>query len=178
MNRNVLVYISGPMTAKDGRTIEQNTADGVAVYLELLKRGIPAFSPHLSGAFPSAWSALDHAQWIEYDLAIIDRCTHVLMMARWETSTGARLELAYADQRRIPICFTLEELDAQIARMGRAMSGGQMEEHDRKDEQPTTDQGDGTTSEKVTNEQAQDLVDSGEATPGPGTTDEKEPAPV
>ena len=36
MRNDVLVYISGPMTAKGGRTIEQNTADGVAVYLDLL----------------------------------------------------------------------------------------------------------------------------------------------
>lgn len=95
MKSNVLVYISGPMTAKDGRTMEQNTADGVAVYLALLKLGIPAFSPHLSGAFPSAWTALSHAEWIAYDCAILDRCTHILMMDRWQTSTGARLEFDY-----------------------------------------------------------------------------------
>lgn len=64
MNKDVLVYISGPMTAKDGYTIEENTAAGVRVYLDLLRRGIPAFSPHLSGAFPSAWSALSHAEWL------------------------------------------------------------------------------------------------------------------
>lgn len=89
MNRDVLVYISGPMTAKDGYTIEENTAAGVRVYLDLLRRGLPAFSPHLSGAFPSAWSALSHADWLAYDFAIIDRCSHVPMMPRWESSVGA-----------------------------------------------------------------------------------------
>ena len=95
MRTDVLVYISGPMTAKDGRTMEQNTADGVAVYLDLLKRGIPAFSPHLSGAFPSAWTALSHAEWIAYDCVILDRCTHLLMMPRWQTSVGAIKEHEY-----------------------------------------------------------------------------------
>lgn len=95
MITDVLVYISGPMTARDGRTIEENTAAGVRVYLDLLRRGIPAFSPHLSGAFPSAWSALSHAEWIAYDCAILDRCTHLLMMPRWETSTGAVKERDY-----------------------------------------------------------------------------------
>ena len=95
MKRDVLVYISGPMTAKDGRTIEQNVADGIAVYLDLLKRGIPAFSPHLSGLSPSAWTALTHAEWIAYDCAILDRCTHILMMPRWETSKGAVAEREY-----------------------------------------------------------------------------------
>ena len=110
MKADVLVYISGPMTAKDGRTMEQNTADGVAVYLDLLKRGIPAFSPHCSGAFPSAWSALSHQEWIDYDFAIIDRCTHVLMMPRWETSTGARMEHQYAHEKGIPIADSIEAL--------------------------------------------------------------------
>jgi hypothetical protein len=114
MKKSVLVYISGPMTANDGRTIEQNTADGVAVYLDLLKRGIPAFSPHLSGAFPSAWTALDHQSWIAYDFAIIDRCTHMLMMDRWQKSKGAQLEFEYAMDRRTPIAFSVEELVAQL----------------------------------------------------------------
>lgn len=95
--------------------MEQNTADGVAVYLDLLKRGIPAFSPHLSGAFPSAWLALDHQQWIEYDLAIIDRCTHVLMMDRWETSKGALLELEYAKKTNKPIAWSIDDLTLMIA---------------------------------------------------------------
>lgn len=110
MNSDVLVYISGPMTAKDGYSIEENTAAGVRVYLDLLKLGIPAFSPHLSGAFPSAWSALDHREWIAYDFAIIDRCTHMLMMARWDSSTGAKLEHQYAIDHDVPVFYTLKAL--------------------------------------------------------------------
>lgn len=110
MRSDVLVYISGPMTAKEGRTMEQNTADGVAVYLDLLKRGIPAFSPHLSGAFPSAWSALSHEEWIAYDYAIIERCTHMLMMDRWESSNGAMLEYNYALSRNMRICKSVPRL--------------------------------------------------------------------
>ena len=111
MRKDVLVYISGPMTAKDGRTIEQNTADGVAVYLQLLKLGIPAFSPHLSGGFPSAWTALPHAEWLAYDFAIMDRCTHLLMMPRWETSAGAVREREYALKIGKPVATSLDEID-------------------------------------------------------------------
>ena len=95
----MLVYISGPMTAAEGRTIEQNVADGVAVYLQVLQLGLPAFSPHLIGAFPSAWTALSHAEWLAYDCAILDRCTHLLLMPRWETSKGARMERDYWIER-------------------------------------------------------------------------------
>jgi hypothetical protein len=112
MRTDLFVYISGPMTAKAGRTIEQNTADGVAVYLELLTEGIPAFCPHLSGAFPSAWTALEHGDWLEYDLRVIDRCTHVLMMPRWETSTGAIIEKEYAEKIGKPVVYDIAEIAA------------------------------------------------------------------
>lgn len=110
MRRDVFVYISGPMTAKHGRSIEENVAEGVRVYLDCLKAGVPAFSPHLSGAFPTAWTALDWHDWIQYDKAVIDRCTHVLMMPRWELSDGAKAEHAYAVSIGKPVVFSLDEL--------------------------------------------------------------------
>jgi hypothetical protein len=41
-----------------------------------------------------------------------------------------------------------------------------------------SDQGDGATGETLTNDEAQALVDSGEATPGPEVEEEKTGAPV
>lgn len=93
------MYLSGPMTAKHGFSVEENVAAGVKVFLDCLKRGIPAYSPHLSGAFPSAWAEVSWEQWLAYDLAVIDRCTHVLMLPRWETSAGALKEREYAEQQ-------------------------------------------------------------------------------
>jgi hypothetical protein len=112
MRSDVFVYISGPMTAKEGRTIEDNVADGLKVYWELLAKGIPAFCPHLSGAFPTAWSLLPHEQWLAYEFAVIDRCTHVLMMPRWESSTGARMEREYAESIGKPVVYSIGELAA------------------------------------------------------------------
>lgn len=94
MRADLLVYISGPMTAKDDRSIEQNVADGVAVFAELIRLGIPAFCPHLNGAYPSLFE-IGYDRWIAYDCAVLDRCTHLLMMPRWETSKGARMEYDY-----------------------------------------------------------------------------------
>jgi hypothetical protein len=116
MRRDVLVYISGPMTARDGFTIEENVAAGLRVFLELLDAGIPAYCPHLSGAFPSAWSAIAWERWLAYDYAIIDRCTHVLMLPRWESSTGARAEREYATRRALPIAYSMPALLAAIVR--------------------------------------------------------------
>ena len=116
MMRDVLVYISGPMTAKDGYTIEENCAAGIKAYLALLARGIPAFCPHLSGLSPSCWAGLTHAQWLAYDQAILDRCTHVLLLRRWETSAGAQVEIAYAIERGIQCFYAVDDLVATLDR--------------------------------------------------------------
>lgn len=112
MRRDVFVYLSGPMTAKHGFSIEQNVHSGLRAHLELLKQGIPNFCPHLGGGFPSAWSEVPWERWLEYDLAVIDRCTHVLMLPRWETSAGAQKEKAYAEQIGKPVIYSVDQLGA------------------------------------------------------------------
>lgn len=110
MRTDLFVYISGPMTAKHGYTIEENVAAGLRVFLDCLKAGIPAYCPHLSGAFPTAWTDVSWETWIEHDLRVIDRCTHVLMMPRWETSAGAVKEREYAEAIGKPIVMSIEEI--------------------------------------------------------------------
>lgn len=114
MRTDVYVYISGPMTAKGDYSIERNLAEGVDLFLHLLKSGIPAHCPHLNGYPPSCWTALPHESWIALDRVVLDRCTHVLMLPRWRESTGARLEHEYAQSRRLPIAYSLAELQAYL----------------------------------------------------------------
>lgn len=102
MRSDCLVYLSGPITAKDGRSVEQNVADAVVAYLACLRAGVPAFCPHLSGAFPSAFD-LPYELWLAYDFAVIARCTHMVLLPRWETSAGAQRERDFARERGIPI---------------------------------------------------------------------------
>lgn len=114
MRSDVFVYVSGPITAKHGFSVEENVAAALKVYLALLRRGIPAFCPHLSGGFPSAFD-VDYETWLAYDLAVIARCTHVLLLPRWETSTGALRERAYAESIGVPILESMELLNAVSA---------------------------------------------------------------
>jgi hypothetical protein len=110
MRTDLYVYISGPMTAKNGFSIERNLADGVDLFLTLMQQGIPAHCPHLNGYPPSCWSALPHEAWIALDRVVLDRCTHVLMMTRWRSSAGAVLEHDYAVSIGVPIAYNLPEL--------------------------------------------------------------------
>lgn len=106
-----MVYLSGPITAKEGVSVEENVAAGLRVFLECIRLGIPAFCPQLTGAFPSAHADVPYDAWMRYDFAIIDRCTHVVMLPRWETSVGAQREMAYALDKGIPVLQTSQLLD-------------------------------------------------------------------
>ncbi len=109
MMKDVLVYISGPITARNGVLIEENVAIGLKAFLQLTHLGIPSFSPQILGTFPSA-SLVSYRTWMEYDFAIINRCTHVLMLPKWKDSPGCAEELVYANERGIPILYSVTEL--------------------------------------------------------------------
>lgn len=113
--KNCFVYLSGPITAKNGHSVEANVSDALNVYWACLGAGIPAFCPHLSAAFPTGHTAIGYEAWLAYDFAVIDRCTHVLMLPRWESSKGARLELEYAHRRGVPTFFSMDELQQAVA---------------------------------------------------------------
>lgn len=110
MNTNVFVYIAGPMTPKDGYIAEENVLEGLRTHIELINLGVPNFCPHLSGGFPSSWTMVSWKKWLEFDIAIIARCTHMLMLPRWESSKGATEEREYALHRGIPVVYSIEEL--------------------------------------------------------------------
>ena len=93
-----------------GPTIEENLAKAIAIHHQLLRAEVPNICPHLSGLAPSAWSALTPAQWLAYDEAIIDRCTHLLMLPHWQMSKGARHEWQYAVGKRMPIANSVNQL--------------------------------------------------------------------
>jgi hypothetical protein len=109
MRKNTLVYISGPISPKNGNTIEENIAAGLKVFIDLTKLGIPSYLPHMTATFPSAHH-IDYKTWMDYDFAIIDRCTHMLMLPTWKDSKGAVEEKQYAEMRIIPVVGSIQEL--------------------------------------------------------------------
>lgn len=102
---DVFVYLSGPITAQGGYTVEENVAQAVKVYLRCVRDGMACFCPHLVAAFPSAFD-VPYATWLDYDFAVIDRCTHLMLLPRWEFSKGARLEREYARSKGKPIVMS------------------------------------------------------------------------
>ena len=102
--KDCLVYLSGPITATPTHTVAQNIASAAAVYFECIRRGLPAFCPHLGAQMPEAFT-IGYEQWMAYDFAVLDR---------WETSAGAKREKDYAFLRGIQTFYSLDELEAYL----------------------------------------------------------------
>lgn len=112
MRRDLLIYLAGPITATATKSTEDHVAAAVNVYLRLIRAGLPAFCPHLTAAFPSAFGIL-YDTWMAYDYAVLDRCNAVLMLDGWRESRGAMLEREYARQHGLTV---YEDVDTLIAR--------------------------------------------------------------
>lgn len=111
MNPNIFVYLSGPMTGRDGYTKEENVAAALKVYFELIARGIPTYCPHLNGVIPSAWD-IGWNTWLAFDEVMVTRCTHVVMLPRWTTSPGAVHEHTFAQMIGRPVYY-MHDLDVE-----------------------------------------------------------------
>src|SRR5215471_14251774 len=111
MLSDTLVYLSGPITAKDGFSVEENVAAALKVYLACIKVGIPAICVHLGAAFPSAFD-VPYETWMCYDFALLDHATHVCMLPRWRSSAGAVREREYAEARGLRV---FEDYAAMLA---------------------------------------------------------------
>ena len=105
----MIVYLAGPMTPKNGYTLEQNIEQAAAVYFQLVRARIPTFCPQIGAALQAAFDT-SYETWMAYDFAVIDQCHVVLMLPRWETSEGASREYAYALKCGKRIVFTVEEI--------------------------------------------------------------------
>ena len=105
--KNCLVYLSGPIAEYNGNSVRVNCEKAIAVYFELIHNDIPAFCPHFTALFPND---IDYGKWMEYDIAVIDRCTHMLMLEDWQFSKGAVQEFKFANEYGMPVYYSIEDL--------------------------------------------------------------------
>lgn len=107
-----VVYVAGPFRGPDSWAMEQNIRRAEALALEAWKLGAAVVCPHANTRFFQG-AAPDHV-WLDGDLAILRKCDAILLTPDWERSTGARAELAHAQQHGIPALFTIHELQAWL----------------------------------------------------------------
>ena len=111
LRHDLFVYLSGPISAAHGYSVDDNVAAGMRVFFDCVARCIPAYSPHASVAYQEARD-IPWLYWLAVDCTIIGRCTHVLSLPRWETSPGAVAERDYARAIGTPVITSLDALEA------------------------------------------------------------------
>ena len=117
-----MIYLSGPITPRHGRTIEQHIDAARAVYLRFVRAGIPMYCPHLEAAHPDV-QAVPYEDWIRYDLAVLEHCAAVLTLPDWEDSRGAVREVAHAITMGVPVFHEEADVARFVASSKNAGSG-------------------------------------------------------
>jgi hypothetical protein len=107
-----VVYIAGPFRAPHAWAIEKNIRRAEELAWEVWALGAAAMCPHANTRFYQ--DSLSDDVWLRGDLAILAKCDGVLLTEDWSRSAGARAEFKFAEERGIPIFYTLGELNGWL----------------------------------------------------------------
>ena len=100
MTRPIL-YIAGPYSAGNGRTVAENIAVARRYAVAAANAGWMPFTPHLNTAhFEDSCPNVSHQEWLAGDLRILKKlkpgCDAILLLPNWEQSEGTILEVGWA----------------------------------------------------------------------------------
>jgi hypothetical protein len=109
--KQLLIYVSGPMSAPSGREVKDNVDRATAAGIDIMQKGHGALIPHLyyylhrqalQEDIEYTWQ-----QCMNIDLNILSRCDAMLYLG---PSPGADIELEYAKRCGIKIFMSLSEI--------------------------------------------------------------------
>lgn len=106
----MLIYISGPYSAYEGSTVEDNIARAAAVARALWEAGHAVICPHLNTAGFERTCQATYDQYIAGDLNMIARVDAMVMTEGWAFSKGANIELDYARAIGLPVYYWPEDV--------------------------------------------------------------------
>jgi len=93
-----LVYLSGPITAKNEIKQYENIIRATEICAKLRQMGISVICPHTSSMFHG--TMLTHEEWIAHDIRQLFVCDKMYLMGNWENSIGCKIEVKYAIEHK------------------------------------------------------------------------------
>lgn len=103
------VYVAGPLSTGTYYEVTKNIRHAIDIGERLLETGYAPYVPHYSHFWnlfhPHTWEA-----WMKLDYEWLKVCDALLRLPG--ESKGADQEVKWAQELGIPVCHTLEELDA------------------------------------------------------------------
>ena len=141
-----LLYLSGPYSAGNGRTVAENIAVARAHAVAAARKGWFPFTPHLNTAgFEVDCPGVSHEEWLAGDLAILDRLDPatdaMLMLPDWIESPGAVREYHRAVARGIEVIYPVTSPDAIPPATGRGVCEHYRQVHYETDSRDTCGSG-------------------------------------
>ena len=109
------VYVAGPFSAKTREGVEANILAAQLLGVEVAKLGAYPVIPHANTSHPDFEVVQPYAFWIEGTMWQLRQCDAVMLTPNWESSSGARGEVADAQARGVPVFTSLDDLKAWLA---------------------------------------------------------------
>jgi len=106
-----LIYVAGRFSAPTREGVETNIRAAERVGLEVAKLGGFPLIPHANTSHPDFEKVQPYEFWIEATRAMLCVCEALILVPGWEQSSGARGEVAVAQERGMPV-FQPEDYEA------------------------------------------------------------------
>ncbi len=100
-----LVYVSGPYSSDCEWDVKQNIRVAEEIGALLWSWGWVPIVPHLNTNFFGGAYGLPDKVWLKGDLAIVKVCKRMVVVPKWQNSSGTKLEITEANSNLIPVYF-------------------------------------------------------------------------